>query len=92
MLTMVFPAEKCPAGTYKGADDNDCVECGPNTVSSVEGLSAPFCPACFHGSEPNSEKTNCRKLSKGHKCRHIRHTRISMTQNKQHQRIQIQTQ
>ena len=56
-------AEKCPAGTYKGPDDNDCVECGPNTVNSVEGLSTPSCLACFHGSEPNSDKTQCRKLS-----------------------------
>ena len=56
-----FSAEKCPAGTYKGADDTDCVECGPNTVSLIEG--ATSCIPCSLGSQPNSEKTSCGKLS-----------------------------
>ena len=54
-----FP-ESCPAGTYKGETDSDCVQCGPNTVSAEPG--ATHCnAACSPGAQPNAQRTRCGK-------------------------------
>ena len=70
-------SEPCPAGTYRPADQTECVPCAEGTFRT--GTGAISCKSCNPGKQANSDKTQCGKCSYPRENRLHKYETISQT-------------